>query len=61
MFNQSLFAISLLAGCSAAKTASRVDTSTSSYDAPFGATGMGLNIKSVDSKLINTLYDDISM
>ncbi len=55
MFKESLLAIGLLAGSSAAaKTATRTDTSANSYDKPFGETGMGLFIKSVDTKTVFT-------
>ncbi len=63
MNKESLIAIGLLAGSVSAKTATRTDSYGATYDKPFGAEAkdMALVIKSVDFKITQESYDDISL
>ncbi len=60
MNNQSLKALGLLAGCVTAKTVTRSHTFEASFDKVFFNAGPGVFIKSLDTKVIISTYDDLT-
>ena len=54
-------AFSIFAVGASAATATRTDTFTGEYTSPFGDTGMGLFIKDIAFKMVNSAFDDKSM